>query len=131
MFFIFGINNGRKDLEYNQQMTCDVCGRMGRYKVFMTYMTLTLFFIPVFKWGKTYYVETSCCGSLYELRPETGRAIEWGDNVSISANDLYLRQRGAGAGRGKTATKICYGCAYETSEDFEYCPKCGKKFSED
>ncbi|SFG06722.1 zinc ribbon domain-containing protein [Oribacterium sp. WCC10] len=128
MFFIFGMNQGRKDLNYNQQMTCDICGRMGQYRVWMTYMSFSIFFIPVFKWRKIYYVVTSCCGSVYELRPETGRAIEHGQNVSISTSDLYLKQKGAGAENRKAATKICYGCAYEAPEDFEFCPRCGKKF---
>lgn len=128
MIFFFGITNGRKDLDFHQQMTCDVCGRMGQYRVFMTYMVLSIFFIPVFKWGRTYYVETSCCHSIYELRPETGRAIEYGENVTIHQNDLYLRQKGASAGNYGKNTKICYNCGYETGEDFEFCPKCGRAF---
>ena len=127
MIFFFGITNGRKDLDFHQQMTCDLCGRMGQYRVFMTYMVLSIFFIPVFKWGRTYYVETSCCGSIYELRPETGRAIEYGERVTIHQEDLYLRQKGSNL-RERKVSKICYNCGYETCEDFEFCPKCGKAF---
>ena len=148
MFFFFGIMNDQKDLDFHQPMTCDVCGRMGQYQVFVTYMVLSIFFIPIFKWGRTYYVRTSCCGSLCQLRPEVGRAIERGENVAIQQTDLYLEQRGqagaacgqntAGASAGSTQqrlleqqgkwTKVCYNCGYTTTEDFEYCPKCGKKF---
>lgn len=159
MFFFFGIMNDQKDLDFHQPMTCDVCGRMGQYQVFVTYMVLSIFFIPIFKWGRTYYVRTSCCSSLYQLRPEVGRAIERGENVAIQQTDLYLEQRGqagaqnhsasaqndatygqnaAGAPTGSTQqrlleqqgkwTKVCYNCGYTTTEDFEYCPKCGKKF---
>lgn len=159
MFFFFGIMNDQNDLNFHQPMTCDVCGRMGQYQVFVTYMVLSIFFIPIFKWGRTYYVRTSCCGSLYQLRPEVGRAIEREENVTIQQTDLYLEQRGqagaqnrsagaqngaaygqnaAGAPAGSTQqrlleqqgkwTKVCYNCGYTTTEDFEYCPKCGKKF---
>lgn len=178
MFFFFGIMNDQKDLDFHQPMTCDVCGRMGQYQVFVTYMVLSIFFIPIFKWGRTYYVRTSCCGSLYQLRPEVGRAIERGESATIQQTDLYLEQRGqagaqnrsagqreqgnagawqshgadqsywqAGATRGQNTagasagsmqqrlleqqgkwTKVCYNCGYTTTEDFEYCPKCGKKF---
>lgn len=121
MFFFFGIMNDQKNLDFHQPMTCDVCGRMGQYQVFVTYMVLSIFFIPIFKWGRTYYVRTSCCGSLYQLRPEVGRAIERGENVAIQQTDLYLEQQGKW-------TKVCYNCGYTTTEDFEYCPKCGKKF---
>ncbi len=141
MFFFFGIMNDQKNLDFHQPMTCDVCGRMGQYQVFVTYMVLSIFFIPIFKWGRTYYVRTSCCGSLYQLRPEVGRAIERGENVAIQQTDLYLEQRGqntTGTPAGSTQqrlleqqgkwTKVCYNCGYTTTEDFEYCPKCGKKF---
>lgn len=126
MFFFFGIMNDQKNLNFHQPMTCDVCGRMGQYQVFVTYMVLSIFFIPIFKWGRTYYVRTSCCGSLYQLRPEVGRAIERGENATIQQTDLYLEQRGQEQ-HGKW-TKVCYNCGYTTTEDFEYCPKCGKKF---
>ena len=64
MFFIGGITQGTKELVYNAAaMICGRCGRYGRYQVFMTYMCLSFFFIPIFKWGRKYYVKTSCCGT--------------------------------------------------------------------
>lgn len=78
MFFMMGITDGRKDLDFSQQMICNVCGRYGRYQGFMTYTVLSLFFIPCFKWNKHYYVTTSCCGSMYELDSEIGKEIECG-----------------------------------------------------
>ena len=56
MFFILGITDGRKDFEFTQTMICNICGKYGRYQVFMTYTVLSLFFIPCFKWNKHYYV---------------------------------------------------------------------------
>ena len=103
MFFFFGIMNDQKNLDFHQPMTCDVCGRMGQYQVFVTYMVLSIFFIPIFKWGRTYYVRTSCCGSLYQLRPEVGRAIERGENVAIQQTDLYLEQRGQAGAQNRSA----------------------------
>ena len=80
---MMGITDGRKDLDFSQQMICNVCGRYGRYQVFMTYTVLSLFFIPCFKWNKHYYVTTSCCGSMYELDSEIGKEIERGSSVEI------------------------------------------------
>ena len=55
MFFIGGITQGTKELVYNAAaMICGRCGRYGRYQVFMTYMCLSFFFIPIFKWGRKY-----------------------------------------------------------------------------
>ena len=75
MLFIMGITNGRKDFDHNQVMTCPICGAYGSFRVFMTYTVLSLFFIPTFKWGKRYYVETTCCNSIYELDPEVAPLV--------------------------------------------------------
>ena len=86
MFFILGITDGRKDFEFTQTMICNICGKYGRYQVFMTYTVLSLFFIPCFKWNKHYYVQTSCCGTLYELDPKIGKQIARGEQVRFCHN---------------------------------------------
>ena len=125
MFFISGSYQDRKDLDYNQQMICDFCGRYCSFHVFMTYMVLTFFFIPIFKWDRRYYVETSCCGSIYELNPEIGKAIANGEKVEISQDDLVLIEGGYNC---MNYHKKCHNCGYETDQDFGYCPKCGERF---
>ena len=144
MFFMMGIMPGRKELNYNQLMICAACGKYGRYNVYMTYSVLSLFFIPVFKWGRQYFVQTSCCGATYRLNPDIGRRIEHGEQVEIRPADLERVQspygsRSAGnsgyngysyrnPGYDAGMRKICSGCGYSTEEDFEYCPKCGRRF---
>ncbi|WP_026658991.1 zinc ribbon domain-containing protein [Butyrivibrio sp. AC2005] len=125
MFFIMGITQGRKDFDFNQLVTCTICGKYGRFNVFMTYMVLSLFFIPTFKWSKRYYVQTSCCGTVYELDPEIGKAIARGEKVEIQQCHLTRVMDGNGYARGY---KRCRQCGYETAEDFEFCPKCGTRF---
>ena len=88
MFFIMGITDGRKDFDFTQTIICNLCGKYGRYQVFMTYTVLSLFFIPCFKWNKHYYVQTSCCNTLYELAPEIGKAIARGEQVEIQPEHL-------------------------------------------
>lgn len=122
MFFIMGINQGRKEFSYNQMVICSHCGSYGRYQVFMTYMYLSLFFIPCFKWNKKYYVQSTCCHTVYELDPEIGRQIARGENVEILPQHLTLVQPGY---RG--AFRKCSYCGYETQEEFAYCPKCGRR----
>ena len=122
MFFMMGITDGRKELNYSQMEICSVCGRYGRYQVFMTYTVLSLFFIPCFKWNRHYYVQTSCCNTIYELDREIGRQIERGEDVRILPEHLQK----VGSGRnGHTGYKRCPNCGYETTEDFVFCPKCG------
>jgi hypothetical protein len=124
MFFMMGITDGRKDFDFVQTVICDVCGKYGRYQVFMTYTVLSLFLIPCFKWNRRYYVQTSCCGTLYELDPEIGKAIARGEQIEILPQHLRLVNQG-GYSRG---VKRCSNCGYETAEDFEFCPKCGMRF---
>lgn len=122
MFFMIGINQDRKDLEFTQVLTCEECGSLGRMSVFMVCTVLSLFLLPVFRWDRHYYVQMSCCGSLYELDPAVGKAIENGYNPEIKKEDLTLIRSNA------SVFKKCIYCGYETAEDFEFCPKCGNRF---
>ena len=126
MFFMMGITDGRKNLDYNQTEICGVCGRYGRFQVFMTYTVLSLFFIPCFKWNRHYYVQTSCCNTLYELDREIGRRIERGEDVRILPEHLQKVGNGR-AGYRYGGYKSCPNCGYETTEDFVFCPKCGTR----
>lgn len=134
MFFIFGVNSDRKEIGSFGPVICGCCGRYGRYQVYMTYMCLSLFFIPVLKWGRKYYAETSCCQSLYELDPQAGRRLQRGEQTEIRPEELTLIRRGGSssgnAWQGWTdqpVVRYCPACGYETEEDFEYCPRCGRK----
>lgn len=125
MFFIMGISNGRKEINYDSggMNICKSCGAYCRYSVFCTYMYLSLFFMPVFKWSKQYYVECSACNCCTRLKNEIGKRIERGGAVHISSDDFEdeLMFRG-------NSVRVCQNCGYKTQEDFEYCPKCGSQF---
>ena len=126
MFFMMGITPRRKDYEYRGSVIiCDRCGAYGRYQVYMTCMCLSLFFIPVFKWKKQYFAESTCCSTTYELDPEIGRRIARGENVEIRPQHLREVYSGYGCG-GRT--RRCSACGYVTDEDFVFCPKCGRRF---
>ena len=124
MFFIMGIDPRHKQLQYNNSVfICDRCGQYGRYEVFMTYMCFSLFFIPIFKWNKQYLVRTTCCGAQYELDPNIGLAIARGNDVEIRPEHLRLV-----GGSAQSSYKRCSQCGFSTTEDFRYCPSCGKEF---
>ncbi len=124
MFFIMGIDPRHKQLQYNNSVfICDRCGQYGRYEVFMTYMCFSLFFIPIFKWNKQYFVRTTCCNAQYELDANIGLAIARGNDVEIRPE--HLRMMG---GSAQSSYKRCSQCGFSTTEDFRYCPSCGKEF---
>ncbi len=121
MFFMMGITEGHKELDFHQPVVCPGCGAYGSYSVFMTYMVLSLFFIPVLKWKRQYFVRTSCCGRLYRLEPEVGKRVAEGQQVEIRPGQLEPME-------GCYGQRRCGNCGYTTAEDFEYCPKCGQRF---
>ena len=123
MFFMMGITDGQKKFDFVQTIICNICGGYGRYEVFMTYTVLSLFFIPVFRWNKHYYVRTTCCNTLYELNPEVGKRIARKENVEIQESDLYLCNQGR-----RQTYKRCGHCGFSTTENFDFCPKCGNRF---
>ena len=118
MFFIMGISDGEKQLSFDQTEICACCGKYGHICVYMTYTYFMFFFIPLFKWNKRYFVKMDCCGSTCELDPELGRAIAHGDVTYLDPSQLHFRNQTNGV-------KHCSYCGYTTTEDFQYCPKCG------
>lgn len=118
MFFIMGISDGEKQLKFDQPMVCPCCSQSGCLQVTVEYMFFSLFFIPLFKWNKRYFVKTSCCSAVAELEKVLGRSIESGDAAALDLQALRFSRSFGGARR-------CAACGYETAEHFQYCPKCG------
>lgn len=120
MFFIMGISQGNKELRQGagKMNICKKCGSYTTYKVFMTYMYLSIFFIPVFKWNIKYYAQSSCCKSIFLLDKEKGKMIKNGEVAIINDSDLTLV---------KEFDNICKICGFKVQDGFEYCPKCGNK----
>ena len=124
MFFIMGINQKHKAIRYNTSVfICDRCGQYGRYEVFMTYMCFSLFFVPIIKWNKQYIVRTTCCSAQYELDSNIGQAIARGKDIEIRIEHLTPL-----GGYAQESYKRCIQCGFSTTEDFRYCPRCGKEF---
>lgn len=118
MFFIMGISSGEKDLDFRQTIICKSCGRYSSVSIFMTYTYLSLFFLPIFKWGKRYVAVSNCCGAMFALDADLGRSIERGERPTLREEDLHPM--------GAAETVRCPDCGYPLSQDFAYCPKCGR-----
>ena len=121
MFFIFGISTKQKNIDFTQMLICPSCESYGRLELFMTYSYASLFFIPMFRWNKKYYIRTSCCGSLYSISNDLGKDIEIGQVNKVNESDMTP------INTNNNKRRSCSNCNYNTNEDFEYCPKCGKK----
>ena len=131
MFFIIGISTEKDTKSFSQTFVCPVCGKYGGYRIFVTYTALTIFFIPVLKWGRRYFAESTCCGTVYELSSESGKRIFRGEQTSIRDEDIISRaDMGTCSCDWNRNHKKCGYCGYETDEDFQYCPKCGREFAD-
>jgi len=121
MFLIIGISQGEKKLEFSQTIVCPCCGRYGSIEVYMTYMYFSLFFLPLIKWNKKYYVKTTCCRGACGIDRALGSGVKSGMITEINPADLQFRCAHSGG------PLRCAYCGYETHEDFQYCPKCGRE----
>lgn len=131
MFLIMGISQGIKQVEYLKTILCKRCGKYGRYEVTMVYMYFSLFFIPILKWDKKFYVRTTCCGIEYELDKEVGKRLLRGENIEITDKDIFQSYNNGFNNSDfhyHTNEKTCYKCGYKTNDDFDFCPKCGNRF---
>lgn len=121
MFFFLAIMPIKKIIPYSLSGICKKCSNICNYEIIMTANCLSIFFIPIFKFGKQYFVRTDCCSALYSLDKKIGNAIARGENAPITDDVLTLIDDNF------NQIKNCPYCGNEINSDFEYCPKCGKK----
>src|SRR5690625_1352731 len=94
MFFIgvFGIQSKAKTIKTEQGVICPVCGSYDRYDVLQTFNYFNIFFIPIWRWNKRYFLKTRCCQQTCELQQEIGKRIEKGEEVEITQDHLDCGQ---------------------------------------
>ena len=120
MFFIMGISQSQKKLDYKKVNICKCCGKYSSIEAYMTYWYFMFFFIPLIKWNKEYYIKTTCCNKVAKIGENIGKRIEKGEEVNIDMDELDF-------GCDEDSVKVCSVCGYTTQEDFLYCPKCSNR----
>jgi hypothetical protein len=121
MFFIgiFGIEDDAKELRVIGNIVCPACGRYTAARLVFSYTFFHFFFIPLFKWNKTYFVQLKCCGALYACDKETADEILRTGEIDFEK----CRRQSPGSGGGGH----CPYCGGRLDGGFIYCPYCGKK----
>lgn len=117
MFFfgIFGIQNKVNSIKEFSNVIC-VCGRYSRLHLVEEYTYFHFFFIPIFKWGKKYYVEARCCGRVFEVPDDYLDEVLKGDTIELSR----LREI-------QTPYRVCPNCSRYVDSNYRYCPHCGRE----
>ncbi len=120
MFFIIGITDGSASLGSRRCRVFACCGTTGAMgAVTCTYQQFTLFFIPLFRFGKRYFVTCPQCGTVYELTKEEGKRIARDPSAEIDPNQMFPVQRNYG--------KACPNCHCVVDPSAHFCPNCGTK----
>lgn len=116
MFFIgvFGVNN-RSKVKKEVDFKCTGCMNT-RGEVIENYSSFEIFFIPVYKFKRKYFLRCKKCESLYWLKDENIDEILESERVSYDDIKEVIYQR-----------EVCPKCGREIREKYEYCPNCGHK----
>lgn len=123
MFFILGVESKEKVIKTIRNIICKGCGQMSSYDLLLTYSFLHLFFIPIFKWNKKYYLRSRCCNSIFEISKETFDRMNNQQGEYININDFELKE----VYNPNNGTAVCSSCGKRVDSGFEYCPHCGSK----
>lgn len=117
MFFfgIFGIGNKVKDIKEFNNCIC-VCGRYSHLKLFKEYSYFHFFFIPLFTWGRRYYLEDRSCGRVFEVPPDYRGELLRSSNIDFSRLQEV-----------KMPFRVCPGCGKYSDANYQYCPYCGRE----
>jgi uncharacterized OB-fold protein len=120
MFFIIGITSGSATLGSRRCGRFPCCGGYGSFAVVTcAYRQFTFFFLPLFRFGKRYFVSCPDCGAVYEIEREEGRRIERDPGAEINPERMH---RISGQ-----AARFCPNCGTRVEPGSRYCPNCGTK----
>lgn len=120
MFFIVGITNRSNDLGTRRCRVFPCCGTLGvMAAVTCTFQQFTLFFIPLFRFGKRFFVTCPNCGSVYEMTKSEGQRVARDASAEINPDQIFAVQ---GANR-----RICPNCRCAVDPNARYCPNCGTR----
>jgi len=121
MFFIgiFGVQNKTEKIHTKTAVICPVCEAYGRYEIVKSYAYFHIFFIPVWRWNKRYFIQTHCCSRICELSQGLGEQIEAGESIEIEKEHILCSD--------SPRIRICPKCSARTEPSYQYCPHCGTR----
>jgi len=121
MFFFVAVTDDTYSLGFHKFQYFPCCRQNSVIaEVTCTSRKFIFFFIPLFQFGKRYFVSCPRCGSIFEMDRKTGRQLE--KNPSAEINPECLHQMSTGHPTG-----FCPNCGAQVDPWMRYCPSCGRK----
>ncbi|KRQ87693.1 hypothetical protein ABG79_00494 [Caloramator mitchellensis] len=122
MFFvgILGVETKEEVIKDIYNTICKSCGRISTYRLMCQYNFFHLFFIPIYKWNKKYYLVSRCCDAVFEISEEYASRLQKEKDSVI--DDSKLNEVKYGYNRF-----LCPNCKSVLYDDFNYCPHCGAR----
>lgn len=125
MFLIMGSYPRERILPYSyNKLRVHSCGKYNKIEIIMRYYVFSIFFIPLIKFSKKYYIKFNCCNEIYELDSDIGKSIEKGENIDIDIDKFSYQDK---VYSDYKLVKTCPNCNRAVDEDFIYCPYCKSK----
>lgn len=92
MFVIWGVGSRRNYTNVFIKETCDRCGETNDINIITDYKCGTIFFIPVFKFGRKYYEVCPNCGAFKEISKREFKEIKAANRSGLvyEANDVVV-----------------------------------------
>jgi hypothetical protein len=86
MIFIGGINHTEEEVGPLDLKNCESCGQQVFQLLFVSKQMLSLFFIPIFSWGKKYFQVCPGCGR----KSDIPKHLEEESQQLVTLNQDYL-----------------------------------------
>jgi len=126
MFLVMGIQDKIKSQDHSNNVPCHVCDGMHGFELISKYNYFHLFFLPVWRWGYDYSLRCKACGSFYTIKAESY------DKCKTESPELsYWDLEPVNIPVKQTKSLECKACGFILDSDFEFCPKCGTKITDD
>ena len=120
MFFLIGITSGSATVGSRRCGRFPCCGVYGSYAVVTcAYQQFTLFFIPLFRFGRRYFVSCPHCGTVFELERDEGRRVARDAGAEIDPERLHRI--------AAPRVRFCPNCGTNVGPESHFCPNCGTK----
>jgi hypothetical protein len=120
MFFFIAITSDTREIGHRLCRHFPCCGRNDSLAaVTCVSRRLILFFLPLFRFGKRYFISCPNCGSVYEISRDEGRRLENDPTAEINPDRIYRMV-------GRTV-RYCPNCGAPVEPGSRYCPSCGKQ----